>query len=136
MSRHPLVLALAFALLPAAAHAEDLLQTYELARSGDPQFSAAESSRLATREGSVQARAALLPQIGAQATLDRSRTTAKAHDFVDTDNDPATPDVQVNLGNDRSENTTREYSVSARQMVYDHSNITRLRSANALSDAS
>ena len=64
MSRRPLVLALAFALLPVSGvHAEDLLQTYELARSGDPQLSAAESSRLFTREGAVQARAALLPQI-------------------------------------------------------------------------
>jgi outer membrane protein len=30
-------MALAFALLPCAVHAEDLLQTYELARAGDPQ---------------------------------------------------------------------------------------------------
>jgi outer membrane protein TolC len=63
MRRYPLALALAIALLPAAAHAEDLLQTYELARAGDPQLSAAEASRRATREGAVQARAALLPQI-------------------------------------------------------------------------
>ena len=63
MRRRPLVLALAFVLAPVAAHAEDLLQTYELARAGDPQFAAAESGRLVTREGAVQARAALLPQI-------------------------------------------------------------------------
>jgi hypothetical protein len=43
MSRRPLVLALAFAMSPLAVHAEDLLQTYELARAGDPQYSAAES---------------------------------------------------------------------------------------------
>ena len=54
MSRRPLVLALLAAismsaLLPVAgAHAEDLLQTYELARSGDPQLSAAEATRLAS----------------------------------------------------------------------------------------
>ena len=46
MSRRPLALALAAvvgsaALLPLAASAEDLMQTYELARAGDPQFSAA-----------------------------------------------------------------------------------------------
>jgi outer membrane protein len=122
MSRHPLVLALAAvvstsALLPAAAHAEDLLQTYELARSGDPQFSAAESSRLATREGSVQARAALLPQISGDATVTRSRTTVDGFDGS-------------------SESTTRDVGINVRQMVYDHSNITRLKSANALSQAS
>ena len=55
-------------LLPGAVAAEDLLQTYELARSGDPQLSAAESGRLATREGAVQARAALLPQINGEAS--------------------------------------------------------------------
>ena len=112
MSRHPLVLALAFALLPAAAHAEDLLQTYELARSGDPQFSAAESSRLVTREGSVQARAAMLPQLNGEASL--GKTLADG---------------------DAAESTSRTLSVNASQMVYDHSRFTSLRSANALSKA-
>ena len=115
MSRHPLVLALAAvitsALLPSAAHAEDLLQTYELARAGDPQFSAAESGRLVTREGSVQARAALLPQITGDASIDRP------------------------IADGEEETTSRSVGVNARQMVYDHSNFTRLRSANALSQA-
>ena len=58
MSRRPLVLALAAvigtaALLPAVAGAEDLMQTYELARAGDPQLSAAESTRDGTKEGAV-----------------------------------------------------------------------------------
>ena len=116
MSRHPLVLALAAvigasALLPAAAHAEDLLQTYELARSGDPQFSAAESGRLVTREGSVQARAALLPNVTGDASIGRP--------IADGD----------------GETTSRDVGVNVRQMVYDHGNFTRLRSANALSQA-
>ncbi|MFC5576705.1 TolC family outer membrane protein [Lysobacter niabensis] len=135
MSRHPLVLAVAFALLPAAAHAEDLLQTYELARSGDPQFSAAESSRLVIREGSVQARAALLPQIGADATLNRNRSTNPGESTIDPDNDPTTPN-DIFISRSESETTTRDFSVGVRQMVYDHSNITRLKSANALSEAS
>ena len=42
---------------------------------GDPQLAAAESSRLATREGAVQARAALLPQIDGSADLHHSRST-------------------------------------------------------------
>jgi outer membrane protein len=112
MSRHPLVLALAFALLPAAAHAEDLMQTYELARAGDPQFSAAESSRLVTREGSVQARAAMLPQINGDASVNRALAD----------------------GTDDGTNS-RSVGLNARQMVYDHANFTRLRSANALSQA-
>ena len=72
MSRRPLVMALAFALLPCAVHAEDLLQTYELARAGDPQYSAAESNRLVVKEGRVQARALLLPQINGSAGYSKS----------------------------------------------------------------
>ena len=112
MSRHPLVLALAFALLPPAAHAEDLLQTYELARTGDPQFSQAESDRLITREGSVQARAKMLPQVNGSATISK--------DYADGD----------------EESTGRTASVRLDQMVYDHSVFTNLRSKNALSQAS
>ena len=54
MIRRTLVLALALA-LPAAAGATDLMQTYEMARNGDPQLAAAESNRLAQKEGAVQA---------------------------------------------------------------------------------
>jgi outer membrane protein len=132
MSRHPLVLALAFALLPAAAHAEDLLQTYELARSGDPQYSAAESSRLFTREGSVQARALLLPQIGGEASLTRTRSEAVDPVPIDLDGD-GTDDATADSD---TTTTTRNLGINLRQMVYDHSSITRLRSANALSQAS
>ena len=74
MIRRPLVLALAIALLPAAAPAADLLQVYQLAREGDPQLSVAENTALATREGAVQARAAMLPQIDGSATIRRSRS--------------------------------------------------------------
>jgi len=127
MSRRPLVLALAFVLSPLAANAEDLLQTYELARAGDPQFSAAESSRLVTKEGSVQARANLLPQIGGSASYTRSRSDQTGTQVLGTT--PFTCDGS-------NDSTTRQYGVRLDQMVYDHSNITRLRSANALSEAS
>ena len=53
MTRRPLALALALLVLPLGAQAEDLLQSYELARNSDPQFAAAEAGRLATREGAV-----------------------------------------------------------------------------------
>ena len=74
MTRRPLALALLLALVPAAASAEDLLQTYELARSSDPQLAISESNRDISREGRVQARAALLPQISGSASLNRSYT--------------------------------------------------------------
>src|SRR5690606_35418832 len=71
MLRRPLVLSLALALSSAPVFAEDLMQTYELARANDPQLSIADSSRLSTRENAVQARAALLPQVSGSATLNR-----------------------------------------------------------------
>src|SRR5688500_13768369 len=134
MSRRPLVLALAAvigtaALLPAVAGAEDLMQTYELARAGDPQLSAAESTRDATKEGAVQARAALLPQIDGQASLSKSRTENEGGASVN-------PDGSISIGRSESDSTSRDLGVTVRQMVYDRSNFTRLESQRALSRAS
>ncbi len=126
MIRQPLVLALALAVLPSAAFAEDLLQTYELARSNDPQFSAAESTRLATREGAVQARSALLPQINGTASLNRSRTDSTGTQAFGSQLFPSDTD---------SERTVRDAGLNLRQMVFDRSNFTRLRSQRALSEA-
>ena len=53
MIRRSLAVALATALLPLSA-AADLLQVYEMAN-GDPQLSAAESTRLATRKAPCSA---------------------------------------------------------------------------------
>ena len=60
MLRRPLAFALATALLPAAllpaaAQADDLLQSYHNARNSDPQYAAAESSRAIAAERPVQA---------------------------------------------------------------------------------
>ncbi len=74
MIRRILPLALATVLCSAPVFAEDLMQTYELARSGDPVLSSAESQRIIDREGAVQARAGLLPQISGTATLGRGYT--------------------------------------------------------------
>lgn len=131
-SRLALALALA-AMLPASAFAEDLMQTYELARAGDPQFAAAESGRLATREGAVQARAALLPQLDASATLNRSRSSGPA---TQTQLDPVTGVPIRFSGDSDSDSTTRRYGVNLQQMIYDHSRVTSLRSQNALAKAS
>lgn len=120
MSRRPLVLALALALpasaLVASANATDLMQTYELARTGDPQLAAAESGRLAQKEGAVQARAALLPQVNGSASLTRSRNELDAVPGSTT-------------------NTSRGYGVSVNQSVLDFSRYSTLRGQRALSQA-
>ncbi|MGV8931173.1 MAG: TolC family outer membrane protein [Luteimonas sp.] len=113
MSRLPLVVALAVAtLLPASAFAEDLLQTYELARSGDPQLAAAESTRLFNKEGAVQARAVMLPQINGSASLNRTHYAGVS-----------------------DEQTSRNYSANVDQSLFNWSNIANLRAQRALSQA-
>ncbi len=129
MLRHPLAFALALALLPAAAHADDLLQSYTNARNSDPQFAAAESRQLATREGAVQARALLLPQIDGSATLRRTKSDGPAT----FQPDPTLPTV---TGNISSETTSRSVGISGSQVLVDFSRFSTLKSQKALARAS
>ncbi|KLJ02531.1 TolC family outer membrane protein [Luteimonas sp. FCS-9] len=112
MFRRPLFLSLALALTSGPLFAADLVQTYELARTNDPTLSIAESQRLSTREGAVQARANLLPQIGGSASLTDSRVAGLS-------------------GKAR----TRSYGVNAGQVLFDWGQISTLRSQRALSTA-
>ena len=128
MSRRPLVLALAFALSPLAAHAEDLLQTYELARAGDPQLlrRRIQPPRHPRRLGAGARGAAAADRTAARRTRAPHRLR------------PATQVFGTTVDQRRHQ---RHHHAQLRpqpvdQMVYDHSNITRLRSANALSEAS
>ena len=124
----PLALALSLALLPAAgAQAADLMDAYQLARAGDPQFSAAESRRLVTREGAVQARAAMLPQLGASASYGRSESDSKGTQVFA--GQPFPP------SDSSSESTSQDVGVSLSQMIYDRSSFTRLDSQQALAEA-
>ena len=110
MLRRPLALALALALLPAAAQADDLLQTYHHARNGDPQYAAAESNRAIAAERPVLARAALLPQVGGSVGVNR-----------------------VSQGGNSARTAT--WGVDASQSVFDYGNYTNLRAARALDRA-
>jgi outer membrane protein len=137
MIRRPLVLALAIALLPVAgAHAEDLLQTYELARAGDPQLAAAESTRIINKEGAVQARAALLPQLSGSASYNRSKSTGPGRQQVTTV-DPITgePTFETIEGNSESTSNSRRYGVNVDQVIFDMGAFSRLRSERTLSRA-
>ena len=124
----PLALALSLALVPATgARAADLMDAYQLARAGDPQFAAAESGRLVTREGAVQARAAMLPQIGASASYGRSESDSEGTQVFA--GQPFPP------SNSSSESTGSDVGVSLSQMVFDRSSFTRLDSQQALAEA-
>jgi len=107
-----LALALGLSLTAAPVLAQDLFQTYELARQNDPQLSIAESSRLSTREGAVQARAALLPRLDGGASLSRNHAARST-------------------GTSRS----RNYSVGLNQSVFDWGSISNLRAQREISAA-
>ena len=114
MSRRPLALALALA-LPSAANATDLMQTYELARTGDPQLSIAESTRLIDKEGAVQARAVLLPQISGSAGYELTHSSRP--------------------GDPTGDGKSRTYGASVSQTIFDWSRIANLRGQRAISQA-
>lgn len=111
MNRRTLAFALAAVLAPAAAQATDLLQTYEMARAGDPQLAIAESSRLIQKEGAVQARANLLPSLDGSVTLGRSHTAGRD-----------------------GRSSSRGYDVSLSQSVFDWGAISNLRAERAISE--
>ncbi len=116
MIRRSLVLALAAAFAAGSAQAADLLQTYEMARNGDPTLAIAESNSLYTKEGQVQARAALLPQLSGDASYKRSRT-----------------EVEGVPGSRTS--SSRSYGLSATQTLFNWGQFSSLRAQRSLSAA-
>ncbi len=116
MIRRSLVLALAAALSPMAANAADLLQVYEMARNGDPQLASAESTRLYNKEGEVQARAALLPQLDGSASISRSRTEYEG------------------IAGTRT-SKSRNYGINGSQTIFNWSQFARLRAQRDISKA-
>lgn len=115
MTRRLITLAVALA-LPSLASAADLMQTYEMARNGDPTLASAEAGRLSQKEGAVQARAALLPQIAGSASLTRSSSK---------------PDG----GQWSGSSTSRDYGLSLSQSVLNFNRYATVRAQNALSHA-
>ncbi len=116
MIRRCLALAVTTALFPVVSQATNLLQVYEMARAADPQLSAAESTRLYSVEGQVQARAALLPQMSGAATTARSRTE---YDGIS--------------GSAISKN--RQYSINGSQTLFNWNQFSNLRSQRAIAKA-
>src|SRR5690606_3050227 len=109
------------------AQAADLMDAYQLARAGDPQFAAAESGRLVTREGVAQARAAMLPQIGASASYGRTESDRTGIEVFAGQAFPPS--------DSSSESTSRDAGLTLNQMIFDRSRFTRLDSQQALSRA-
>ncbi|MDL5365699.1 TolC family outer membrane protein [Xanthomonas sp. NCPPB 2654] len=114
MIRRSLVLALAAALSPLAANATDLLQVYEMARNSDPQLATAESNRLYNKEGEVQARAALLPQLNGSASLQRSHS-----------------EIERGTGELAGTGKSRSYAIQGQQTLVNFAQFATLRAQKA-----
>ena len=115
MRCRPLALALSIALLPAAAQAEDLIQTYQLARGSDPQLAAAEAGQRATAEGQVQTRAQMLPQVNGSLGASRSRNTSESGQ---PQYDPVTGQL-ISGGARTSTSDSLSGRINADQMIWD-----------------
>ncbi|HQU15280.1 MAG: hypothetical protein B7Z66_09165 [Chromatiales bacterium 21-64-14] len=68
-----ILVSLSLLLVCTAGRAEDLMGVYQLAVRGDPQLQAADQARLAVRQSRPQSIAALLPSLGVNLNVNRSR---------------------------------------------------------------
>ena len=103
------------------ASADDLWQSYELARASDPQLQLAESQKLTAQEGIRLARSSLLPQASASAGYTYSENSFPLRNNV-------TREV---VGTAEGESDSTDYGARINQTLYDHANYTRLREARA-----
>lgn len=104
-------LAVALAAAPAAFGAQDLVTVYQQAAQSDPQLKAAEAAYRAALEAKPQARAGLLPEIGANAGVSRNR--------YDNANAP------------NSSGTVRSWTLDLQQMIYRRDRFVQLKQADA-----
>jgi outer membrane protein len=123
LSLRPLTFAILLAGTAGSANAADLLEAYEMARQSDPVLSASESRSLATGEGVVQSRAALLPQLDGSVSWSRTQSDSTGGQAIGAIVQP--PSESSN------ESTSRGWGVNLRQSIYDHGNYTRLSAARA-----
>ncbi|MEO8460767.1 MAG: TolC family outer membrane protein [Dokdonella sp.] len=130
---HTLSLALLLTGIAAAplAHADDLIQIYKEARASDPQLAGSEATKLATEENVDQARALLLPQIGASLSYQRSHGNNEGAQFIydETGNQTLVNIVTTNTNYGRTLNGTLN------QSILDLSKWTALKASRATAKA-
>jgi outer membrane protein len=115
------------------AGAADLIAVYHRALQNDPQLREAEANRLAAIEAKPQAQAALLPQLAASGSASRERDTGSESTTVPLVGFPgAAANQQLTYGvNGQTTTISHQYGVSLRQNVFNWSNWTALRRADA-----
>jgi outer membrane protein len=127
-----LPLALLLAIGAPLAHADDLIQIYQQARGSDPTLAGAEATKLATDENVDQARSALLPQISAALTFNRSTGGDKGDAFI---TDPTDPNNSIPVNGVKTTDYTRTMGGTLTQSLVDVSRWTALTSSKAIAKA-
>jgi len=147
-----LTLALALAAVSLPSHGEDLLDAYRDARANDPVLAQADATRLATGEGVPQARALLLPQIGASLSLSQTNNGQSALDqsgFGTGTNNYLCSGIAAGTGNydcigpltsggtqgDTGHVRTRSINGTLSQTLFDFSKYANLKAAHSAADA-
>ncbi len=129
-----LVCGIAFALVGAAAQAENLLEVYEDAVKSDPLIREAEARREAALEAKPQARGLLFPQIGinGQYAKSDSESNSTFTQAVDNDNDPLTPPVIAIVNNQQTaDQDFWNYQAEATQTLFRWDQWQQLKRADA-----
>lgn len=101
--------------LGTAADAADLMEVYQRAMQNDPQIREADANRLASRESKPQALAALLPQINANGSYEKSEGDGSSTFPV---NDPSTDEIVVLNRDVEDKLTTTTYQIQLRQTLF------------------
>lgn len=116
----PLALATALALCSSSSFAVDLMQSYTQARQSDPTLAISESQNAISKEGVVQSRSSLLPQINGRLSMNKN-------------------DSDGTLSNNttfESSSTTQNTSASLNQSIYNYGNYARLSGSKARANQS
>ncbi|MBS0194209.1 MAG: TolC family outer membrane protein [Proteobacteria bacterium] len=122
-----LPLAVLLAIGCAGAQAGDLQQAYDMARQSDPQLAAAAANQRAGEAGVGIARSALLPQVGATASL--TKTSGGGHQDTSF---PCGAGTCFGRVNGSSDTTTRTTGISVQQSVVNISNYESWKASKSL----
>ncbi|HEY6642551.1 TolC family outer membrane protein [Povalibacter sp.] len=113
--------------LAAPASAADLIEVYQRAVQNDPLIREADANRLASRESKPQALAALLPQLNANGSYEKSKSEG-ASLFAD----PSDPSNIIFLAAQREQDlTTKFYQIQLRQTLFRWDQWSTLKRADA-----
>ncbi len=116
----PLALATALVLCSSPSFAVDLMQSYTQARQSDPTLAISESQNAISKEGVVQSRSSLLPQINGRLSMNKN-------------------DSDGTLSNNttfESSSTTQNTNASLNQSIYNYGNYARLSGSKARANQS